>query len=128
MVFITAEVASLINKYEGLRNLTIYSDQRANDFLKIVGNMAGVQNIVMSTKIGRKTFANTKLNVDKMDLLAIQECMGLTRPDYLKHYAKSNVDRIKDQMDKTNWKIAKEDSPLFEELSNQTHGTNQKAA
>ena len=71
MVFITAEVARLTNKYEGLRNLPIYSDQRANDYLKIVGYMAGVQNIVMSTKIGRKTFANTKLNVDEIDLLAI---------------------------------------------------------
>lgn len=128
MVFITAEVARLINKYEGLRNLPIYSDQRANDYLKIVGYMAGIQNIVMSTKIGRKTFSNTKLNVDKMDILAIQECIGLTSPDYLKLYARSNVDRIKDQMHQTNWKIAKEDTPLIEELSNQTHGTNQKAA
>ena len=128
MVFITAEVARLINKYEGLRNLPIYSDQRANDYLKIVGYMAGIQNIVMSTKIGRKTFANTKLNVDKMDLLAIQECMGLTSPDYLKHYAKSNVDRIKDQMDKTNWQIADEHTPLIEELSRKSYNTIQKAA
>lgn len=94
---VTPRIERLLEEYGGLERLPVLSNVQFNNFLKILAERAEIDK-VLTTKIGRKTFADTRLNRDGLSDLATSTMLGLTSPVYLKNYGSVRRERLKREM------------------------------
>lgn len=87
----------LLEKYGGLANLPLLANAQLNAFLKVLAERAQIVKNV-TTKIGRKTFADTRLNREGLSDTATARMLGLTSPAYLGHYGTVRRDRLKKEI------------------------------
>ncbi|GAB3927842.1 hypothetical protein GCM10028804_33620 [Larkinella terrae] len=76
----------IIRKYGGIDKLPTRSNKARNENLKLLGVLAEIPTY-MTTKIGRKTFADRALNDMNMDTSDVATMLGHSDTKYLKHYA-----------------------------------------
>ena len=91
---VTPRLARLLEKYGGLSKLPVLANAQLNAFLKVVAERAGIAKNV-TTKIGRKSFADARLNGDLLSDTTTAAMLGLTSPTYLKHYGAVRREGIK---------------------------------
>lgn len=95
------EVQHIVDKYGGWDKLPILSDQKLNDYLKLI---AIERNLPpkLSVKVGRSTFADWLLNDLGWPEDAVKVVLGLIGRDTLKHYAKSDERKVAKEMARYN--------------------------
>lgn len=84
---------AMLNKYDGLENLPVKSNQKRNDSLKLIAAFVNLP-MNLSTKIARKTFADLALNEMLIPADDVATMLGLANTDRLKHYVRPRRNRI----------------------------------
>jgi integrase len=84
---------AIIKKYGGVKGLPALTNVRRNIRLKQLGTLAGVP-VILTTKIGRKTFTDRMLNELGYDPLDVASMLGHKDLKNLKHYARVKPERI----------------------------------
>jgi integrase/recombinase XerD len=87
----------IIDKYGTLKDLPKYCPKTYNQALKIIGAYAQIDKN-LSSKIGRKTFTDIKLNHENFSTDATAQMLGHTTTKHLKHYGKIKRLRIKNEL------------------------------
>lgn len=93
-IHLSKRALQIIKKHGGLHNLPIISDQRVNDYLKLIAHYTGIEKN-LTTKIGRKSFSSYYLNKKKIDRKTVAKMMGLKNDKYLEHYAEEDLSTMK---------------------------------
>lgn len=83
----------IIRKYGGIEKLPIRSNQKRNHYLKLLSILIEIP-LKITTKIGRKTFADRALNDMNMDAIDVASMLGHTDTKQLKHYARIQNRRL----------------------------------
>ncbi len=94
---VTPRMERLVEKYGGLDGLPLLANAQLNAFLKVIAEKAGITKNV-TTKIGRKSFADARLNHDALSDTATATMLGLTSTAYLQHYGTVRRDRLKKEL------------------------------
>jgi integrase len=84
---------AILNKYGSIENLPKRSNKLRNETLKIIGALAKIRTY-MTTKIGRKTFADRMLNELGYDPMDVALMLGQRNTTHLKHYVRIRVERL----------------------------------
>ncbi|GAB3334812.1 site-specific integrase [Larkinella ripae] len=77
----------IIRKYGGIQNLPFVSNKTRNQTLKLLAMYAQIP-VHLTTKIGRKTFADRALNIMGMSVDEVAQMLGHRDSSYVKHYAR----------------------------------------
>ena len=91
---ILPKVVELIQKYDF--KLPVPSNQKMNDYLKEIGDIAGISK-KLTTHLARRTFASL-LNEKGVNITAIQRMLGHTKITTTQRYITTNRQFIKDEM------------------------------
>jgi integrase len=83
----------IIEKYGGIDKLPVKANAKRNTRLKQIATFCGI-NKLLTTKIGRKTFANYALNVQRMRQETVAAILGHKSSKYVKYYAKITEESI----------------------------------
>ncbi|KPM49519.1 phage integrase SAM-like domain-containing protein [Jiulongibacter sediminis] len=89
-IMLTNRVLRIIDKYGGLQNLPRYAHQSLNSHLKDLASRCGIDKEI-TTKVGRKTFAETLRAIYGLNDDQIAFALGLKSTAYLKHYLNTRV-------------------------------------
>lgn len=84
---------AIVNKYGGINNLPVKANSNRNDDLKFIAVYCGLK-VRLTTKVGRKTFANYALNTLRMREETVAAIMGLQTTKFVKRYAKITEESI----------------------------------
>lgn len=84
---------AIIEKYGGVAKLPVKANARRNLKLKEIAAFCGIDKR-LTTKIGRKTFANFALNTLRMRLETVASILGHKSTKYVAHYARINEESI----------------------------------
>ena len=84
---------AVVEKYDGIGNLPVKSNSKRNELLKQIAAFCGIPKL-LTTKIGRKTFADFALNVMVASAETVAEVLGQSSTKYLKHYSRVSQRRI----------------------------------
>ena len=84
---------AIVDKYGGINNLPVKANTNRNDHLKHIAIHCGIK-IRLTTKVGRKTFANYALNTLRMREETVAAVMGLQNTKFVKRYAKITEESI----------------------------------
>ncbi|GAB3339385.1 site-specific integrase [Larkinella ripae] len=84
---------SILKKYGGIGNLPKRPNQKRNGYLKMLSVLTGIP-VHLTTKIGRKTFANRTLNELDFDPIDVASMLGQRDLKSLKHYARVQPQRL----------------------------------
>ena len=87
-------VGLIIDKYEGVDNLPKMSNQRFNDYIKVIFLTCKI-NKPASSKIGRKSFADHYSNVEPVNDPLLIKMMGLKSAKHLEHYRRVDIRAFK---------------------------------
>ena len=93
LVPISAELSRLEAIYNGFAGMPAYSNKTFNVNLKMIAAACSIPKN-LSTKAGRKTFADTNINEEGIDLDTVARMMGLSSTTYIKKYARVDERRI----------------------------------
>lgn len=89
-------VLRIIRKYGGIEKLPTAHNVVRNRNLKALALYAGIP-VKLTTKIGRKTFADRAINEMGMDAIDVAAMLGHTDTKHLKHYARVRHKRLADK-------------------------------
>jgi site-specific recombinase XerD len=84
---------SILKKYGSIDGLPVRSNKTRNENLKVLAVVAGIKT-KLTTKIGRKTFADRMLNVLGYDPLDVAVMLGQRNTSHLKHYVRVRTERL----------------------------------
>lgn len=84
---------AIIDKYGGIENLPVKANSKRNEKLKEIAAFCGIKKH-LSTKIGRKTFANYALNTQRMREETVAAILGHKTTKFVKHYARITEESI----------------------------------
>lgn len=84
---------AVIEKYGGIENLPVKANPRRNLKLKEIAAFCGIDKH-LTTKVGRKTFANFALNTLRMRQETVAAILGNKSTKFLKHYARITEESI----------------------------------
>lgn len=90
----------IIEKYGDITKLPTICNQTYNRLLKELGALVGFKRFLLTTHVGRKTFANIGLNYKNIDTTTMEACMGDKAETIRKHYAQSNRNRVINNIEK----------------------------
>lgn len=107
---VTPRLARLLAKYGGLAGLPVLANAQLNAFLKVVAERAGITKNV-TTKIGRKSFADARLNQDALSDTTTAAMLGLASPSHLGHYGTVRRAGIKQALAKAQRRRQGPDAP-----------------
>ncbi|MFN8344038.1 MAG: site-specific integrase [Spirosomataceae bacterium] len=83
----------IIEKYGGIDKLPVKAASNRNDRLKQIAAFCGI-NVKLTTKIGRKTFANYAVNTQRMRFETVAAILGHKSTKHVKHYARITEESI----------------------------------
>jgi integrase len=84
---------AIIDKYGGIENLPVKANTKRNEKLKEIAAFCGISKH-LSTKIGRKTFANYALNTQRMRKETIAAILGHKTTKFIDPYARITEESI----------------------------------
>lgn len=84
---------AIIDKYGGIEKLPVKSNVKRNKLLKEIASHCEIPKH-LSTKIGRKTFANYALNTLRMRQETVAAILGHRSTKFVKHYARITEESI----------------------------------
>lgn len=84
---------AVIEKYGGIDKLPVKANPRRNLKLKEIAVFCGIDKH-LTTKIGRKTFANYALNTQRMREETVAAILGHKSTKYIRHYARITEESI----------------------------------
>lgn len=87
-------VWAIVQKYGGVANLPKMSNQKFNDYIKVVFLVCGIAKPATS-KIGRKSFADHYSNVEPASDALLTKMMGLKSAKHLEHYRRVDIRAFK---------------------------------
>lgn len=87
------EAIRIIEKYNGINNLPKISNQKSNDYLKLIAAAVGIEKN-LTNKVARKTFTDRCLNDYGLSDEVVAVMLGHTSTKQLKHYGTIKERRI----------------------------------
>ena len=83
----------IIEKYGGIDKLPVKAAANRNEKLKQIATFCGL-NILLTTKVGRKTFSNYAVNTQRMRFETVAAILGHKSTKFVKHYAQITEESI----------------------------------
>ena len=93
LVPVSQRMSRLEAKYGGYNNLPTPCNKTFNLYLKVIAAICEIPKN-LTTKAARKTFADTAINEEDLDLDTVARMMGLKNTEFIKKYARIDERRI----------------------------------